>query len=155
MGKWMGGVGRSQSEAWASPAIAHRPNFGIQVFPLKAPNGIPILSRFSVGLTHCRGLDIVGSGTGFRQDSHRIPTGFQYELGRGQSEAWASPTIAHRSNFGSQPFPLKATNGIPILGRFLVGLTCCRGLDIVGSGAGFRQDSHRIQTGFRQDSNMN
>jgi hypothetical protein len=108
-----------------------------------------------VGLTHCRGLDIVGSGTGFRQDSHRIRTGFQYELGRGQSEAWASPTIAHRSNFGIQLFSIKAPNGIPILSRFFSGLTHCRSLDSVGSGAGFRQDSHRIQTGFRQDSDMN
>jgi hypothetical protein len=51
-------LGRKKSEACDSPKIAHRSYVGIQVFSLKAPNGIPILNRFLVGLTHC------GSGLG-------------------------------------------------------------------------------------------
>ena len=51
-------LGRKKSEPCDSPKIAHRSYFGIQVFSLKGPTGIPILNRFLVGLTHC------GSGLG-------------------------------------------------------------------------------------------
>jgi hypothetical protein len=101
-------VGMGHSESLASPNIAHQPYFRNQLFSLKAPNGIPILRSFLVGLIHC-GL------------WHEKVNGWRWE--GGQSESLASPTSVHRSNFGVQLFSLKAPNWIPILSE-IVGWGC-------------------------------
>jgi hypothetical protein len=38
-----------KSESLDSPTIPHRSSFGVQLFSLKASNGIPILSRLVGG----------------------------------------------------------------------------------------------------------
>ena len=92
-------------------------------FSLKASNWIPILNRLFVGLTYC------GSGLGGGGRGGEGWVG-EREVGRKKSEACDSPKIAHRSYVGIQVFSLKAPKRIPILNRFLVGLTHC------GSGLG-------------------
>jgi hypothetical protein len=112
-------------EAWASLATAHRSYFGVQLVSFMAPDGNPFLSRFLVGSDTL--WNWLGKVDGWSQKGPIRSLGLAHHctsrVGWGQSDAWASPTIAHRSRLGIQLFSLKAANGIPILSMFLVVLT--------------------------------